>query len=123
MDNWNTRCSNSIAKQKKEIEERYGIRIGQTEIYCSRCGKPWGYGRHTCFDVAMRKLQDEKKKNLETLKSQKAGLLDAIQREIGPKKASILLRLPESTVSKWIQRGTIPNKHLETVGQMLKSGL
>lgn len=43
-DNWSRRCEESIRKEKREVEKRYGIRIGQTEIYCARCGKVWPHG-------------------------------------------------------------------------------
>jgi hypothetical protein len=58
---WNERCLESIKKEKKEIEQRYGIRIGQTEIYCSGCGKSWGYGKHTCQDIRFEALKEGKK--------------------------------------------------------------
>jgi hypothetical protein len=57
---WSERCQESIKKQKKEIEHRYGIRIGQTEVYCSRCGKSWGYGKHGCQDVRLQRLNEAK---------------------------------------------------------------
>ena len=57
---WNERCLESIKKEKKEIESRYGIRIGQTEVYCFRCGKSWGYGKHSCQDVRLEQLQAKK---------------------------------------------------------------
>jgi len=38
---WFTRCSGSIRKQKVEVEKRYGIRFGQTDVYCAKCGKRW----------------------------------------------------------------------------------
>ena len=57
---WSERCQESIKKQKKEIESRYGIRIGQTELYCVRCGKSWGFGRHGCQDVRLQRLNEPK---------------------------------------------------------------
>jgi hypothetical protein len=59
--NWSERCLTSIRKEKADTENRYGIRIGQTEIYCARCGKSWGYGNHTCQDVRLSKLKEAKK--------------------------------------------------------------
>jgi hypothetical protein len=38
---WNERCLASIKGERQEIERKYNIRIGQTEIYCARCGKSW----------------------------------------------------------------------------------
>ena len=38
-ESWNSRCIKSIQKEEAEIEKRYGIRFGQTEIYCIRCGR------------------------------------------------------------------------------------
>lgn len=69
---WDERCLESIRKDKKEIEARYGIRIGQTEVYCARCGKPWGFGRHSCQDMRLEKLKEAKKV--------KRGVLGAILR-------------------------------------------
>jgi len=43
-ESWIQRVSPSLRKEKQEIEKRYGIRIGQTEIYCARCDRPWGFG-------------------------------------------------------------------------------
>lgn len=60
-ENWNSRCLESIRKEKMEVEARYGIRTKQTEIYCSRCGKSWGFGRHTCQDVRLKSLNEVKK--------------------------------------------------------------
>jgi hypothetical protein len=51
----------SIQREKQEIEARYGIRIGQTDIKCFKCGRPWGYGRHTCQDMRFQRLKEVKK--------------------------------------------------------------
>lgn len=37
--NWNEKALASIRKQKTEIAKRYGIRFGQTQIYCLKCTK------------------------------------------------------------------------------------
>jgi hypothetical protein len=58
--NWNDRSREAIRKEKEEIEARYGIRFGQTEIYCARCGKSWGLGNHTCQDVRLKRLNEAK---------------------------------------------------------------
>ena len=49
MSDWNNQVLASIAKEKIEVEKKYGIRIGQTEIYCARCGKKWDFtGNNGC---------------------------------------------------------------------------
>ena len=45
---WNARSAESIRKEKAEAEKRYGIRIGQTELYCAKCGRRWDFGGHKC---------------------------------------------------------------------------
>ena len=60
-DNWSARCANFIKGERREVEKRYGIRFGQTEIYCARCGKSWGLGNHTCQDVRLQRLNEAKK--------------------------------------------------------------
>ena len=42
-EDWNARVSTSIKIEKRKIEKRHGIRIGQTEIRCAICGKPWPF--------------------------------------------------------------------------------
>ena len=62
MANWNSIGADSIRKEKAEIEKWYGIRFGQTEIYCTRCGhsvtNPLS---HSCQDIRLRGLQEAKK--------------------------------------------------------------
>lgn len=58
---WNSACLNSIRRQKAEIAKRYNIRFGQTEIYCSRCARSWGFGHHVCQDVRLKKLSEAQK--------------------------------------------------------------
>ena len=58
---WNERCRESIRKEKKEIELRYEVKIGQTDIYCAKCRRPWGYGRHICPDIRFKQLNEAKK--------------------------------------------------------------
>jgi hypothetical protein len=57
---WNRRCEEAIRKEREGTEARYGIRFGQTEVYCLRCGKPWGFGRHTCQDIRLKHLNEVK---------------------------------------------------------------
>jgi hypothetical protein len=58
---WNRRIQASIKKEKVEVEVKYGIRIGQTEIYCVRCRRPWGYGGHVCQDIRFKALREAKR--------------------------------------------------------------
>lgn len=120
-DNWNDRCGQSIQKEKKEIEDRNGIRFGQTEIYCARCKRPWGFGKHICSDIILKQLREEKYIKQEKLKPIKSNLLNILQHEIGVKKSSILLEISGNTVSNWINRRNIPTKHIEKVNKMIKS--
>ena len=60
-ESWNTRCQRAIDKEKREVEIRYGIRFGKTEIYCARCNRPWGYGKHTCQEVRLKELHQTNK--------------------------------------------------------------
>jgi len=71
MANWNSICLDSIKKEKAEIEKRYGIRFGQTEIYCARCGRPCTPGSHTCGDVRVKRWREAKRKGQKTLKRAK----------------------------------------------------
>ncbi len=110
-DNWNDRCRDSIQKEKKEIEDRCRIRIGQTEIYCVRCGKPWGYGNHTCADIRLQKLNEAK-----TIKN--AELTPELCKRIkviGQRKVAVKLGLDHHTVSAWIHKRSIPLKYHESV--------
>ena len=46
---WNQKCLAAITKDRKEAEIKYGVRIGQTEIFCSVCGKKWDFnGNNGC---------------------------------------------------------------------------
>ena len=57
---WERKCSQSIQKEMVEIAKRCNIRIGQTEIYCSKCSKSWGFGNHTCQDIRLKRLNKAK---------------------------------------------------------------
>ena len=57
---WGFRSSRAIKKEKGEIQSRYGIKIGQTEIFCSRCGAPWGFGKHVCKDIRLQRLREKR---------------------------------------------------------------
>jgi hypothetical protein len=117
---WSSRCAESIRREKLEAEKKYGIRIGQTEIYCARCGKPWGFGNHTCMDLRLEKLREEKKKRISERKKAKSEAY-AILKNLRPKKASTYLMLPEGTVTKWIQRRSVPARHLEKILNLQKT--
>jgi len=65
-ESWNTRCQRAIDKEKREVEIRYGIRFGKTEIYCARCNRPWGYGKHTCQEVRLKELHQTNKAKKES---------------------------------------------------------
>jgi len=45
-DNWNQRVVDSLAREKKAVEARYGIRMGQSEISCATCGRQWDFTGH-----------------------------------------------------------------------------
>ena len=62
--NWNDRCKESIRKERLEIEAKYNIRFGQTEIYCSACGKSW-----STFHICSRMLP-ERRAEVEALKAE-----------------------------------------------------
>lgn len=105
---WNRRCEESLKKARLEAEQRYGIKIGKTEIYCARCGKPWGFGGHVCQDVRLKELHEKKRKSPELEKVENE--VWVILKKLGPRKVSIYLMTPEWTVKKWIQRKSIPSK-------------
>lgn len=58
---WDSRCLNSIRKERLAAEGRYGIRIKQTDICCARCGRPWGFGGHVCQDARLARLKQARK--------------------------------------------------------------
>jgi len=64
--NWDARCSESIKKQRAEVEKRYEIRFGQTDIYCAKCGKTTGFpfDRHICQNTGLISLRKTKKSRL-----------------------------------------------------------
>ena len=128
-DNWNERCLKSIGEQRIGVESRYGIRIGQTENYCARCGKSWGYGKHTCQDVVFQRLQEEKNEKREIVESQIECLLDRLKK-VGAKKFSTLSFkkkdeeesfIPEKVINNWIYRGNIPPKYIDRIDKILNS--
>jgi len=63
---WNSRCIEAIQKGKAEVAKKYNIKFGRTEIYCASCGKPWGFGRHTCQEVRLKELHQTNKAKKES---------------------------------------------------------
>ena len=100
---WSSRCAEAIRRERSEVEKRYGIRIGQTEIYCARCDKPCWPGNHICQDIRFKELQEKQKTIAESL-------IDKIK-ALGRSKVSVLLKLPTGTVNHWIARGNVPKKY------------
>jgi hypothetical protein len=76
-ENWNRKCEESMRKERQEVEKRYGIRIGQTELYCLRCGRSWGFGKHLCRDLYLEQLKEAKArgKALGSVKNRRGGLI------------------------------------------------
>jgi hypothetical protein len=60
--NWNERCAASLKKERAEIEAKYNIRIGQTDIHCATCGKAWSTF-HDCSG-----MDPERRNEVERLK-------------------------------------------------------
>ena len=58
----------AIRGEKREVEKRYGIRIGRTELTCDRCGRLWGF-EHVCRDLYFQGLR-EKKERAKALKNE-----------------------------------------------------
>jgi hypothetical protein len=120
MDNWNTRCSNSILEERKEVETKYAVRIGQTEIYCSRCGKPWGYGGHVCQDIRfemMQKKREEIRQNARNLKNRTANIREEFSGRSGYLK--INPSRPETkraSLGKSGRKSLLPRTDLHGVG-------
>lgn len=118
-ETWNQHCLKSIQRERAEVEKRYGIKIGQTDIYCAKCGRPWGFGGHVCQDTRLKELQLKKReKNSEVEKAENEAW--AILRHLGPQKVSIYLMLPVGTVNTWIKRRNIPKRHLEKLVNLKK---
>jgi hypothetical protein len=119
MSDWSSRCPDSIRKDKREIENKYGIRVGQTEIYCARCGRPWGFGGHMCMDLRFKKLKEEKKERISEIQKAKDEAY-AVLKDLGSKKVAAYLMIPEATVTKRNHRRSIPTKHIEKVLNLQK---
>jgi len=103
---WNQRCLISIREQNLESEKKYGIRRGQTEIYCIRCNRSCWPGNHVCWDIQLEQLKETKKIKQETNQP----IIEKIK-SIGRSKVAILLGLPNGTISHWINRRNIPDKY------------
>jgi hypothetical protein len=127
--NWNERCDASCREQRREAEEKYGIRMEQTTITCARCGRSCWPGQHRCLDIALeearskkadRIIQEEEQKR-QLARAGKGQILDAIK-AFGVQKVAGRLLLSESTVSSWIQREKVPIRHLGRVRILLNTG-
>ncbi len=108
--NWSQLCLASIRKEGAETKNRYGIKIGQTDVYCTKCGRPCTPGQHTCKDQRLRMLHEaEKVKHTPTSEH-----CERIQL-IGVRKAARKLKVDRHTVSMWIRGGSVPAKYHEAV--------
>ncbi len=56
-EGWNTRCLNSIRKEKAEAEKYYGIKINATDIQCSFCNKSWNFF-HICAGTSQERREE-----------------------------------------------------------------
>lgn len=61
---WNTCCQESIREERIEGEKRYGIKITQTQIHCTWCGKLADFF-HTCS-----KMDPERKAEIEKIQAE-----------------------------------------------------
>ncbi len=121
--NWNQRVEASIRKERMEVEERYGIRLGHTEIRCSSCEGSWGFGRHVCQDIRLKQLNEAKKTS-----SPKTPELCFKVKRLGTEKVATMLyeekngvvvrEVTEEAVRGWIKRGNIPVEYQEAVGAL-----
>jgi len=131
MADWNRCCAESIRNEKRAIEEKYGIKLGQTEIYCARCGKPWRFGGHVCQDVRFQRLNEGRKseaKKKASLRELRTPEMISKLKRMGAKKASTMLYVEEngnviqdvseSNVRAWIKKKNIPVKYQEAVGAL-----
>jgi hypothetical protein len=60
-ENWNRKSEEAIRIEKREVEKKYGIRLGRTEISCNRCGRLYGF-EHLCRDLYLQRLREEKER-------------------------------------------------------------
>ena len=71
------------------------------------------------MDIRLEKLREEKMKEISQLNEAKTKALIIIK-GLGPKKVSILLMTPERTVTNWIQRKSVPSRHLGRILNLQK---
>ena len=110
-ENWNERIVKAIRLEKAEAAKKYNIVFGQTEIYCARCGKSWGFGNHTCADIRLQNLNEAKAiKNAELTPE----LCNRIK-VIGQRKVAVKLALDHHTVSTWIRKRSVPLKYHKSI--------
>ena len=113
-ENWSARVVDTIKQERREFEKRYGIRIGRIEICCARCGKPWGLGNHVCQDIRFEMLKEKREEKISKFKDNENKVLKIVK-NLGPKKTSIYLMLPERTVTSWVQRKSVPRKYIDRI--------
>ena len=112
---WDSTCSDSIRREKAEVAKRYGIRVGQTEIYCASCNRPCWPGRHVCQDIQLQRLHESKKAS-----SKKTPELCAVLRRFEPKIASMMLEVPVKHVRHWIERRNAPEKYRDSIAGLIE---
>lgn len=123
--NWNQRMILSLAREKAEVEDWYGIKIGQTTVTCARCGGPWGFGGHVCDDIRFKSL-NEAKEIMKVKAMESTPELCSKLRKLGAKKASTMIYLEdkngvaikqvsERAIRRWIKRGSVPKEYREMV--------
>jgi len=128
---WNVRCEKSCQAEKKEIERKYNIRIGQTEIHCADCGRSCWPGRHSCQNIRLRELNEGKKLSegeVETVSLKKNSELYFKLKTLGAKKVATMLYdeedgvvlrdVTENTVRAWIKRRSIPIRYQELLSTL-----
>jgi hypothetical protein len=107
---WNERCLESIKKQRAEIEKKYGIRFGRTEIYCARCGKSCWPGRHVCEAIRLENLHKAREASIKSSPNH-----CAILKRFEAKIVATMLEVEVNQVRHWIQRRNVPEKYKELV--------
>jgi hypothetical protein len=118
MSEWDNRCLESIRKEKKEAEVRYSVTFGQTEIYCSRCGRSSVPGNHECRDLRFERLSKTRLLKSGESKTEKPSHLCEKLRALGRTKAATKLMISRKTVSDWIDRGNVPSRYRERVSTL-----
>lgn len=105
-ESWNEICIRSVRKERVTVENKYGIKIGQTGTYCVRCKQPCWPNDHVCWDIQLEHRRETSKTEAE----ENAFLIEKI-RSLGRSKASTMLKIPKGALSHWIDRRKIPEKY------------